>query len=425
MGRAKRIITVNGVSKSMAEWVRETGIPDATIRSRLDTMGWSPEDAVSVPIEKKFSRIRRHRQSIRECPRMLKHKSDGRAYCTWLEQGQKVFKFFGRHGSAMANRKYREFATEWIRCGGPPTESEITWGELVRQWLIHVDQYYRKNGKRTSYCTIAGLSVKSSVEQFGDSLVSEMTVNDLRAIREEWIATGYYRQTVNQLQQAILNMLKWGVGQLCDDVPLVPVEMYQTWRLVEKLKMGRTHLRESKPRASIDWPTVEATLNCVVERYRKTVNNLVRLHWLIGCRPGEICAMRGVDLHEVNQDVWRFTCEDAKTSHLGKTTMYAIGPKGIEILKALGVKPGEGVKKVFRLNRAQYGNIIRAACKVSGLTSWVPHQIRHSRATEIMRVYESNKLAAEGIGDTEEVTREVYIDRELSAAKIRIARELG
>jgi hypothetical protein len=47
--RPKRLITVKGKTKSIAQWARETGISGPTIRARLDLFGWSEADAVSVP----------------------------------------------------------------------------------------------------------------------------------------------------------------------------------------------------------------------------------------------------------------------------------------------------------------------------------------------------------------------------------------
>lgn len=51
-----RILTVDGVSKTAAEWAREKCLNPATINSRLHK-GWSDKDAVMIPIiEKKGKR---------------------------------------------------------------------------------------------------------------------------------------------------------------------------------------------------------------------------------------------------------------------------------------------------------------------------------------------------------------------------------
>jgi len=48
----KHKLMVNGVTKTPAEWARETGINYTTIRARLKR-GWSPEDAVTRPMKRR------------------------------------------------------------------------------------------------------------------------------------------------------------------------------------------------------------------------------------------------------------------------------------------------------------------------------------------------------------------------------------
>lgn len=49
--RYNRVITVDGVSMSLAEWSRKSGISQSTIRSRLKS-GWSPERAVTEEVHR-------------------------------------------------------------------------------------------------------------------------------------------------------------------------------------------------------------------------------------------------------------------------------------------------------------------------------------------------------------------------------------
>lgn len=76
------------------------------------------------------------------------------------------------------------------------------------------------------------------------------------------------------------------------------------------------------------------------------------------------------------------------------------------------------------LSVREYHRSVAAACKRAKVKHWHPHQIRHSRATEVGQLYESDKAAAAAIGDTEDVTREIYRDP-AEAARRRIARQLG
>jgi hypothetical protein len=43
-----RLLEVGGVSLTVSEWSRRAGVPESTIRMRVDRLGWSVERSVSV-----------------------------------------------------------------------------------------------------------------------------------------------------------------------------------------------------------------------------------------------------------------------------------------------------------------------------------------------------------------------------------------
>ena len=47
-GRAARLLTLNGITKSLAEWSRDLGLPRTTIHERL-SRGWPVEEALTTP----------------------------------------------------------------------------------------------------------------------------------------------------------------------------------------------------------------------------------------------------------------------------------------------------------------------------------------------------------------------------------------
>ena len=69
----------------------------------------------------------------------------------------------------------------------------------------------------------------------------------------------------------------------------------------------------------------------------------------------------------------------------------------------------EGGKPV-KIDRDGYRRAVAQACRAAGVPHWHPHQLRHSRATEVQRIYESDAQAAAAIGTSEEVAARVYID---------------
>jgi hypothetical protein len=46
--RGMRLITANGITKTLAGWAETTGLKRQTIEARLDRYGWRPEYAVSA-----------------------------------------------------------------------------------------------------------------------------------------------------------------------------------------------------------------------------------------------------------------------------------------------------------------------------------------------------------------------------------------
>jgi hypothetical protein len=47
-----RMLTINRTTLPIAEWARRSGIPEGTIRSRLQS-GWSPERAVFTEVRRR------------------------------------------------------------------------------------------------------------------------------------------------------------------------------------------------------------------------------------------------------------------------------------------------------------------------------------------------------------------------------------
>ena len=50
--RRNRILSHDGLSMCVSEWVEKTGIPSTTIRNRIDELGWSVERALTEPLNK-------------------------------------------------------------------------------------------------------------------------------------------------------------------------------------------------------------------------------------------------------------------------------------------------------------------------------------------------------------------------------------
>ena len=97
--------------ESIAASARDTGIPEATIRSRIDTFGWSVAQALSTPIDRRRSHYRAGRpgkNTPRPCPPMSRSKS-GLAFARWSAKGQRFYRYFADWGSDEAASAYVRF----------------------------------------------------------------------------------------------------------------------------------------------------------------------------------------------------------------------------------------------------------------------------------------------------------------------------
>jgi integrase len=434
-----RSITHDGLTLTLAEWAKRTGIPAETIRSRLDKQGWPTRKALTTPTKSKFNPRRpKPLDAPRSCPPLKRHKRTGQAYCRWSLGGREHWRYFGDAGTPEAAAAYRRFQMEWAARGAPPPPAgdSLFVCELAEQYLAHVDRYYVKDGKPTSERHTQRAAIGVLAELYPDVRVVEFRASHLRAVVAAMVARGWSRKTINGHKWRVTNCFSWGVGQ-----DLVPPDVPARLAHVENLERGRTTAPEYPKVGSAPVADVEATIpHLHPQPARQAVlEAMVRTHLLIGCRPHELCAMAADKIDTRSHgDLWCFSYSAHKNLHREQSAAVKriwIGARAQAVMRThldtagaagrVWVLPpvGKG-KRATPVSRGLYGRLVAAACKRAGVTPWTPHQLRHTRATEVERVYESNKAAAAAIGDTERVAAEVYVDANDAVAR-RIARELG
>jgi integrase len=81
------------------------------------------------------------------------------------------------------------------------------------------------------------------------------------------------------------------------------------------------------------------------------------------------------------------------------------------------VRPGA------RYSTGSYRRAVQRACDAAGVERWTPHQLRHSRATELRKSYgiEAARIA---LGHTNAGVTEIYAEADLETAR-KIASEVG
>jgi hypothetical protein len=358
-----------------------------------------------------------------------------------MSRGRSFQRYLGPWGSDAARVAYTRFSIEWAKGMAEIKSSAggVLVVELVAGYLTHARAHYRKGDRATGELSsvIAAANVLAAV--VGEKFTDQLLPDDLRACQESMIARGLARSTINSHCGRILRCLSWGVAHTtATGRPFVPPDVLAVLREVERLGAHRTAAREPRKVCAVPWATVEATLPHLHEKEvrRAVLDALVRVHWLTGMRSSALLAMRAEDLDRAGAE-WRYTVGDNenKNAHRGGHGLTVfIGPRAQAIIGPLlaTTPPGAPVfhflnartGAVLALDKNAYGRLIRLACARAGVAPWHPHQLRHSRATEVQRIYESDGAAAAAIGDTEEVTRRVYVDPS-EVVRRRIARETG
>jgi len=195
---------------------------------------------------------------------------------------------------------------------------------------------------------------------------------------------------------------------------------------------------------------------------------MVQVQLLTGMRTGEVCVMRGIDI-DMTGKVWLYRPGsdqgpqgEHKTAHHGYQRVIAIGPKAQEVIRpflkldtrAYLFSPQEAIVEVRaerrrrrktkvqpsqqdrgkrrpkkapgkRYTTSSYAHAIKSGCRKADAAAhakdpsipnehvlvphWHPHQLRHTRATELWREYGLDTARAV-LGHTSPAVTEVYAE---------------
>jgi integrase len=429
-----RTITFDGLTLTLGEWADRTGIPAETIRSRLDKQRMPTAKALTAPVAKKYDPRKAVPVNVpRPCPPMKRHPC-GQAYCRWSAAGKNHWRYFGPYGSDRAAAAYRRFQLEWATGDGAgPVGGAVSIAELAVRYLKFVDNYYVKDGKRTSEVHGQRAAMRVLTDLYPELPADEFRPAHLRACVQAMVEKGWARVTVNRNTWRITKFFSWAVGQ-----DLVPPVVWQKLEHVEYLQAGRSAAHDRDPVTAVPWEVVEKTLPHLHadEGRRALLEAMVRVAYHTGMRPGELCAMAGVDVDRsgktwcylvgLHKNIHRQARRKPKRVWLGPLARAVLAP----FLEAAGggpvwvFPPGRPLGRRTRVHRNRFSALIKAACEAAGVDPWHPHQLRHTRATEVERKYEDDAAAGAAIGDTPKVAGEVYVDPTDAVAR-RIAEATG
>lgn len=359
-------------------------------------------------------------------PSYRRHKQSGQAVVTLPDGlGSRKDVLLGKYGTKESRTEYARVIAEWEAAGrrlpaSMPSAADLSISELILQFWTHAEQHYRRpDGTVTNELNDFRLSLKPLRELYGQTIARNFGPLALKAVRQKMIEADLCRGVINQRIGRIRRMFRWAVEN-----ELVPPSVLQGLQAVRGLQRGRSPARETEPVKPVPQAFVEATLPCL----RPQVAAMVQLQLHTGMRPGEVCIMRAIDL-DMTGSIWLYRPgSDAgpdgvhKTAYRGHKRIVPIGPRGQEIIRqylkadlyACLFSPRETMETLRLEQRAKrktkvqpsqvdrrrrhpkkklrdhygeksYARAIARACQKAGVPHWHPHQLRHTKATEIRR----------------------------------------
>ncbi len=315
---------------------------------------------------------------------------------------------------------YDRKIAEWLAAGrlGAPAAG-LTVYELGRHYLQHAQQYYRKEWDGELLLTgemgVVRCALRYLLALYGPTAASAFGPLALQAIQAKMVTAGLCRRTINSYVRKIKQVFRWGVAR-----ELVPTAVLVALQTVRELSRGRTEAAEYPDVG----PAPQASVEAVLGRAAAPVPAMIGLQLLTGMRPGELV---GLTVEEVDRSrtPWEYR-PSHKTEHLGRDREIYFGPQARALLGPL-LEQARG--HVFRQARSRrpfsvshYWRKIQEACAAAGVEPWHPHQLRHTKATEVEESHGIEATAAV-LGNTVDVAK-IYAHAKRQTAR-RIAEEMG
>lgn len=284
-------------------------------------------------------------------------------------------------------------------------------GELCLVFLKYAEGHYRKNGKETSELSVIKSVIRPLNEMYGMTPAKDFGPLAMKAVRAKMVEFGWVRNTINTGMTRIRRIFKHAVSN-----ELIDSGILQRLQTVAPLLKGRTEARDNAPRTSVD----DDRIDTVKKLVRPLVCDMIELQRLCGARSGELLKLTTAMIDRTG-DVWKADISDHKTVHHDQSRTLHFGPHAQLILtRYLSADPDE---KLFKVTRTGFCRAITRACDKAGIARWVPHQMRHTNATNVREEF--------GLEHTQAVLGHANADMTQHYAKLsnakaaEVARKIG
>jgi integrase len=413
------------------------------------------------------------------------HKQSGQAVVTLPDGfGGRRDILLGKYGSSESRAEYARILAEWEATGRrrprPAASSDITINELILAFYHHVEQCYHKpDGSPSRELDNVKDALRPLRELYGHTSARDFGPRALKAVQQRLIELGLSRNTINRRLGRVKSMFRWAESE-----EMVPPSTLHALETVRGLARGRSAARETEPVRPVAPEVVEATVPFLLPLVRDMVQlqclTGMRPGELVVMRTIDLDTSGPVWLYRPGSD--HGPCGAHKTAHHGHQRAIAIGPRGQEIVRqylktdlyaylfspkeALAahraeqrqkrktcVQPSQQNRRKRHPKRTagdryrvgSYATAIRravlaankaracepckelkpeercTACKAASLPHWHPHQLRHTKATEIRREFGLDAARAV-LGHRSPQITEVYAEIDINKAAEVMAR---
>lgn len=240
-------------------------------------------------------------------PKYRKHRASGQAIVTLDGKDH----YLGPHGTKASHGEYDRLIGEWLANGrrSPCTASALTVMELAVAFWRHAQSYYKDSDGEIG-CFKLVLQILKRL--YGRTPAAELGPLSLQAVQREMVAAGWCRKYVNRQSD--------GAG---DGSRIHP----------PRTAVGcRTPARQGGgSRDDAVQPVPAEHVEAVLPHVSRQVRAMMELQLVTGIRPGEVCAMRTVDV-DTTGSLWVYAPAKHKAAHHGHSRSVYLGPKAQAIL---------------------------------------------------------------------------------------------
>jgi len=254
-------------------------------------------------------------------PSYRRHKPTGQAVVTL--GGRDIY--LGKYNSAASRIEYNRLIAEWTANNRTFAPShDLTVVELAAAFMRHAKDYYRRpdgscTGEVANYRTLIG----RLRALYGRTRAADFGPLALKAVRQQLVDAGLSRMTINQADNRIRHMFKWGVEN-----QLIEPSVLHGLQAVGGLRVGRSAAKETTPVK----PVPDAFVDAVLDHVSSQVAAMVRLQRVTGMRSGEVTIMRACDI-QMSGATWIYTPTAHKTAWHGHDRKVYLGPRAQAIIR--------------------------------------------------------------------------------------------